>query len=82
MHPKAQDPKEPSISLFLVGNSKGLLMSIQHFYSSLLPSFTHSDFFFCLQVFFDQISNFGLSVLHTSIYLCIVPFISSMTTAM
>jgi len=32
-------------------------------------------------VFYDQITNFSIFVMHPSIYFCVVPFISSMAAA-
>jgi len=57
-----------------------MLLPLLHYplYSLLLLFPSHSGFFFYLHVFSDQISNFGLSAIHPSIYLRIVPFISSM----
>jgi hypothetical protein len=45
------------------------------------PSPSYFDFFFCLQVFFNHISNFNISTMYPFIYFRTVLFISFLATA-
>jgi hypothetical protein len=52
-----------------------LSLSTSCSYHTFLFLFFFSFFF---KVFFDQISNFGISAMHLSIYFRVVPYISSL----